>query len=444
MKNSLFVMVLVYAFFVVVVHSSELLEATRNGNIVKVKEILSSDKKDVDINQANPKNGDTALHIASRAGFNKIVQILLKWDADVNISNKTGQTPLFLAAKQSRRKSAKILLENGADASIALKKNGYTPAHIAAKNGRLGIIKDLKENGSNINLKDNNKNTPLDLAKKFNRNRVASYISSNIEIKNDAQEESQDEEEEENNVQVKNDEAENSNNADIKINIYNDNKLKNKSEQSAKQNAKKNSTKRKSWYTPGVAGLGGLIHLNFAGSGEQLKVAGNRWAGGGQIGIYYSFTNIARLDFIRLGVSAGVSYLRITETIIKDSAETITLPNRLTATSTPQKIQQQDLIITYGLAHLKLIYPRNRFIHPYVDIGLGYVWTRNRSISHHKTDELNFNGFIVEGKGGFNFKLSRNFGIFVEAGYRYAKPSYSIFTQNLSGVLVRGGLNISL
>jgi ankyrin repeat protein len=54
-----------------------------------------------DVNAANA-DGDTALHIATIAQFNSIIQLLVENGADLGAKNKSGQTPLMLASRRPR------------------------------------------------------------------------------------------------------------------------------------------------------------------------------------------------------------------------------------------------------------------------------------------------------------------------------------------------------
>ena len=48
---------------------------------------------------ASDKNGDTALHLAAKRGFNEIATNLLKWGADPHTVNKNGEIPMEIAIK---------------------------------------------------------------------------------------------------------------------------------------------------------------------------------------------------------------------------------------------------------------------------------------------------------------------------------------------------------
>jgi uncharacterized protein len=54
-----------------------------------------------DVNAAT-EDGDTALHVATLAQFNSIIQLLVENGADVGAKNKSGQTPLMLASRRPR------------------------------------------------------------------------------------------------------------------------------------------------------------------------------------------------------------------------------------------------------------------------------------------------------------------------------------------------------
>ena len=54
-----------------------------------------------DVNAADAE-GNTALHVATAAQFNSIIQLLVANAADVQVKNKSGQTPLTLASRRPR------------------------------------------------------------------------------------------------------------------------------------------------------------------------------------------------------------------------------------------------------------------------------------------------------------------------------------------------------
>lgn len=70
-----------------------------------------------------------------------IVQILLKYDTDLNIKDIKGNTPLHLAVNKNYLEIVQVLIHNGADLNII-------------KNNNLEIITELLQNGSDPNIKD--------------------------------------------------------------------------------------------------------------------------------------------------------------------------------------------------------------------------------------------------------------------------------------------------
>ncbi|MDC0319392.1 ankyrin repeat domain-containing protein [Verrucomicrobia bacterium] len=90
-------------------------EAAADGNVKTVKSGLSSS---VDINSQDPKNGYTALHLASSNDHKAIVKLLVENGADINILNLRGQTPLDLSSTES---TDRFLRKNGAKTAAELK-----------------------------------------------------------------------------------------------------------------------------------------------------------------------------------------------------------------------------------------------------------------------------------------------------------------------------------
>ncbi|GBM99861.1 Serine/threonine-protein phosphatase 6 regulatory ankyrin repeat subunit A [Araneus ventricosus] len=81
---------------------------------------------------ANPKCviNETVLHYASLNGYNGIVNILLKYNADPNARTKSGETPLHYAVKYSHFGIVKSLLSNGAMHN-SISRAGKTPLDYA-------------------------------------------------------------------------------------------------------------------------------------------------------------------------------------------------------------------------------------------------------------------------------------------------------------------------
>lgn len=82
-------------------------EAVFNNDIDRLKELLLS--KDNDINQRD-KFGNTALHLATMMGFVDCVTLLTENQCDVNIKNEKGWTPLAEAVSYGSRLAIKCVL----------------------------------------------------------------------------------------------------------------------------------------------------------------------------------------------------------------------------------------------------------------------------------------------------------------------------------------------
>ncbi|XP_067663700.1 ankyrin repeat and protein kinase domain-containing protein 1-like isoform X1 [Haliotis asinina] len=114
------------------------------------------------------KDGDTALHIASRYGHVQCVEFLL--DCDIRLKdyvNNQGLTPLIRAVfkfehafKGQYRKTVKALLSAGCDTNIcSLSK--VTPLHLAAGRGDAYLSKMLIDGGADVNAICSQGSSPL-------------------------------------------------------------------------------------------------------------------------------------------------------------------------------------------------------------------------------------------------------------------------------------------
>ncbi|XP_062440590.1 26S proteasome non-ATPase regulatory subunit 10 isoform X2 [Rhea pennata] len=98
-------------------------------------------------NGADPDATDhfesTPLHRAAAKGNLKMIQILLRHNASVNIQDSEGNTPLHLACDEERVDEAKLLVSHGASIHIENKEE-LTPLKVA-KGGLGAILKRMVE-----------------------------------------------------------------------------------------------------------------------------------------------------------------------------------------------------------------------------------------------------------------------------------------------------------
>ena len=92
--------------------NDELMEAALLGHIRTLTFYLDHG---ADVNFQDSRYGATALQAASQTGEEKIVRLLLKRGAKVNLQDKEGSTALMAAAYNGRDEIIKILLEAGAE-----------------------------------------------------------------------------------------------------------------------------------------------------------------------------------------------------------------------------------------------------------------------------------------------------------------------------------------
>lgn len=100
---------------------------------------------------------------------------LLAAGADINAADHTGMTALHAAAMLGWQDGARWLLAHGADFNQR-DQFGDLPSHIAAIYGQGGILKILSEAGDPLTEKNNAGLSPLDLARKYRKDRAAKYI----------------------------------------------------------------------------------------------------------------------------------------------------------------------------------------------------------------------------------------------------------------------------
>jgi hypothetical protein len=149
----------------------ELLDAARNGDTARVRELL---RKGANAN-AKDRGGWTPLHWAAFWGHVDVAKLLLEHGADVNARDEDSRTPLHVAAAGGHAEVARLLLERGADAN-ARGKDGWTPLHYAASYGHADVARLLLDHGADPSIRDKDGRTPLDIARATRHKEVARVI----------------------------------------------------------------------------------------------------------------------------------------------------------------------------------------------------------------------------------------------------------------------------
>ncbi|KAL6070114.1 Ankyrin [Balamuthia mandrillaris] len=124
--------------------SPDLFNAVRNGNLSRVKAVVSRQGLRACLTQRD-EFGYSALHLASTNGHTEVVRYLLQKRMDVNLkSTAAGQTPLHLATLSRHTEIAKLLLRHGADAQIT-DNDGNNALEYALRNAEPELITVLLE-----------------------------------------------------------------------------------------------------------------------------------------------------------------------------------------------------------------------------------------------------------------------------------------------------------
>ena len=150
---------------------SDIFEACRTGSLLQLKEIYEESPSV--INQTNLE-GYLPLTIACYYGREEHVNFLVDKVENINGTSKYG-TPLMAAVVKGYSKIVEILLRKKANVNIA-DNNGTLPIHYAVMFKQYDIIEYLLEADANIDLKDNRGNSALDYATILNDQKIITLL----------------------------------------------------------------------------------------------------------------------------------------------------------------------------------------------------------------------------------------------------------------------------
>ncbi|CAM9778271.1 unnamed protein product [Ectocarpus sp. 13 AM-2016] len=105
----------------------------------------------------------SSLHIATEAGHDRVIDVLLLNGAQVNAKTNTGDTPLHLAASKGHTLCISELLLGGADEDV-IDHEGETPLFKAARNNHLGAVEKLLAAGADPGILSSSDVYPLEIA----------------------------------------------------------------------------------------------------------------------------------------------------------------------------------------------------------------------------------------------------------------------------------------
>ena len=107
-----------------------------------------------------------AIFNASYAGDEETVRDILVSGTDKNLRNSFGDTALHVAIFQENLTIVKLLLDYGFDPNAVAISNGNTPLHNAVASNNVAAARLLLQYGANKNIRARNGQTPLDKARK--------------------------------------------------------------------------------------------------------------------------------------------------------------------------------------------------------------------------------------------------------------------------------------
>ena len=133
-------------------------KAVMNDDTATVASLL---KKGFDPNTIEPERGDTGLILALRENAMKVFRMLLDTQGvDLNAQVRNGDNALMIASYKGNLPAVQALIDKGAEVN----KKGWTPLHYAAAAGSNEIVQLLLNKSAYIDAESPNKTTPTMMA----------------------------------------------------------------------------------------------------------------------------------------------------------------------------------------------------------------------------------------------------------------------------------------
>ncbi|XP_048488932.1 tyrosine-protein kinase HTK16 isoform X1 [Plutella xylostella] len=140
--------------------------ATHAGELNIVSHILA--RGHYQGRDAKNQDGQTAVHIAAKAGHDKILEKLIDSGATVNVRDSFGYTPLHYTCQNNLPSTTELLVTRGhANYQMRHAPTGQVPLHDAAMRGHIDCIKVLLKLRAPSHPRTLAKDTPADLAKHY-------------------------------------------------------------------------------------------------------------------------------------------------------------------------------------------------------------------------------------------------------------------------------------
>jgi len=162
----------------------QVLDFAKAAKFDNVSEVNSLLKKGISPNTVDA-NGNPMLILAVRDKSSNVIDVLLKAkNIDVDLSNKYGETPLMMASIEGNLPLVKTLV---LDHKAQLDHIGWTPLHYACAKGHLDVAEFLVKNGAIVDSLSVGNTTPLMMAVQSGNEQLVKFLlekGADLQLKN--------------------------------------------------------------------------------------------------------------------------------------------------------------------------------------------------------------------------------------------------------------------
>ena len=162
------------------IHQDLLWLASRDGNVLRVKRLISSEMVNVNYKRAGWTRyyhyiNSTPLQEAALYGHKEVAKVLLDGGADPYIETRLRGPPLLRAAMAGKVDVIKVLLNGGTDPNKP-NSRGHYPLHAAAIYGNVDSVTELLDGGADLNKEEPDGNSPLHYAAQHGHKKVVNIL----------------------------------------------------------------------------------------------------------------------------------------------------------------------------------------------------------------------------------------------------------------------------
>uniref|UniRef100_A0A1I8J214 ANK_REP_REGION domain-containing protein n=1 Tax=Macrostomum lignano TaxID=282301 RepID=A0A1I8J214_9PLAT len=122
--------------------------------IIKWLSLLIKAQADIDLAYCSP------LYMAAQEGHCKVIESLVRAQAEVNLQTVIGSTPLYVASLEDRYQAVELLIKAQADVDLQ-DFDGFSPLYIASEQGYLKVVNSLIGGKADVNLQDSKGCSPI-------------------------------------------------------------------------------------------------------------------------------------------------------------------------------------------------------------------------------------------------------------------------------------------